>query len=93
MVLPPLGWWTRKARRIGVAWRAVRRRGGGELARSSLDRLREADGLSHVRALAFQSMFVLLSGFIAPVSWLSSGDRSSSGSSSSSLDSWWDQEG
>jgi uncharacterized BrkB/YihY/UPF0761 family membrane protein len=57
-----------------VAWRAVRRRGGGELARSSLTRLREADGLSHVRALAFQSMFVLLSGFIGLVGLASAFD-------------------
>ncbi|HEX9121892.1 MAG TPA: YhjD/YihY/BrkB family envelope integrity protein, partial [Actinomycetota bacterium] len=47
--------------------RAVRRRGGGELARSSAKRFREADGTSHVRALAYQSMFVLLSGFIGLV--------------------------
>ncbi len=65
---------TRKERRIGVAWRAVRRKGGGELARSSLNRLREADGLSHVRALAFQSMFVLLSGFIGLVGLASAFD-------------------
>jgi hypothetical protein len=52
---------------FGAAWRAVRRRGGGELARSSVKRFREADGTSHVRALAYQSMFVLLSGFIGLV--------------------------
>jgi len=57
-----------------VAWRAVRRKGGGELARSSLKRLRKADGLSHVRALAFQSMFVLLSGFIGLVGLASAFD-------------------
>jgi YihY family inner membrane protein len=65
---------TRKERRVGGAWRAVRRKGGGELARSSLKRLREADGLSHVRALAFQSMFVLLSGFIGLVGLASAFD-------------------
>ena len=42
MDLPPLVAVTRKERRVGVAWRAVRRKGGGELARSSLKRLREA---------------------------------------------------
>jgi YihY family inner membrane protein len=36
--------------------------------------LREADGLSHVRALAFQSMFVLLSGFIGLVGLASAFD-------------------
>ena len=74
MDLPPLVAVTRKERRVGVAWRAVRRKGGGELARSSLKRLREADGLSHVRALAFQSMFVLLSGFIGLVGLASAFD-------------------
>jgi YihY family inner membrane protein len=74
VVLPPLVAVTRKERRVGVAWRAVRRKGGGELARSSLNRLREADGLSHVRALAFQSMFVLLSGFIGLVGLASAFD-------------------
>ena len=74
MVLTPLVAVTRKERRVGVAWRAVRRKGGGELARSSLKRLREADGLSHVRALAFQSMFVLLSGFIGLVGLASAFD-------------------
>ncbi len=54
-------------RGFGAAWRAVRRRGGGEIARSSVKRLRETDGASHVRALAYQSMFVLLSGFIGLV--------------------------
>ncbi|MDP9118712.1 MAG: YihY/virulence factor BrkB family protein [Actinomycetota bacterium] len=56
-----------KERGFGAAWRAVRRRGGGEIARSSVKRLRETDGASHVRALAYQSMFVLLSGFIGLV--------------------------
>jgi YihY family inner membrane protein len=74
VVLPPLVAVTRKERRVGVAWRAVRQKGGGELARSSLKRLREADGLSHVRALAFQSMFVLLSGFIGLVGLASAFD-------------------
>jgi uncharacterized BrkB/YihY/UPF0761 family membrane protein len=57
----------RKERGFRAAWRAVRRRGGGELAGSSVRRFREADGTSHVRALASQSMFVLLSGFIGLV--------------------------
>jgi tetratricopeptide (TPR) repeat protein len=57
----------RTERGLRAAWRAVRRRGGGELARSSVKRFREADGTNHVRALAYQSMFVLLSGFIGLV--------------------------
>jgi hypothetical protein len=44
---------TRKERGFGAAWRAVRRRGAGELARSSVKRFWEADGTSHVRALAY----------------------------------------
>ena len=43
---------TRKERGFAV-WRAVRRGGGGELARSSVKRFWEADGTSHVRALAY----------------------------------------
>jgi YihY family inner membrane protein len=65
---------TRKDRGFGAAWRAVRRRGGGELARSSVKRFWEADGTSHVRALAYQSMFVLLSGFIVLVGLASAFD-------------------
>jgi YihY family inner membrane protein len=59
---------------FGAAWRAVRRRGGSELASSSVKRFREADGTSHVRALAYQSMFVLLSGFIGLVGLASAFD-------------------
>ena len=64
----------REERGFGAAWRAVRRWGGGELARSSAKRFREADGTSHVRALAYQSMFVLLSGFIGLVGLASAFD-------------------
>jgi hypothetical protein len=64
----------RKARGLGPAWRAVRRQDGGELAISSVKRLRDADGTSHVRALAYQSMFVLLSGFIGLVGLASAFD-------------------
>ncbi len=46
---------------------AVRRRGGGTLVRDVVRRFRAADGTSHARALAYQSMFVLLSGFIGIV--------------------------
>jgi uncharacterized BrkB/YihY/UPF0761 family membrane protein len=65
---------TKKERGFGAAWRAVRRRGPGELARASVMRLREADGASHVRALAYQSMFVLISGFIGLVGLASAFD-------------------
>jgi uncharacterized BrkB/YihY/UPF0761 family membrane protein len=65
---------TSKERDFGAAWRAVRQRGGVELARSSLKRLREADGPSHVRALAYQSMFVLISGLIGLVGLASAFD-------------------
>jgi len=64
----------RRERGFGAAWRAVRRRGPAELARSSVKRFREADGTSHVRALAYQSMFVLLSGFIGLVGLASAFD-------------------
>jgi uncharacterized BrkB/YihY/UPF0761 family membrane protein len=65
---------TREERGFDAAWRAVRRRGVGELARSSVKRFWEADGTSHVRALAYQSMFVLLSGFIGLVGLASAFD-------------------
>jgi uncharacterized BrkB/YihY/UPF0761 family membrane protein len=65
---------TRKERGFGAAWRAVRQRGLGELARSSAKRFRKADGTSHVRALAYQSMFVLLSGFVGLVGLASAFD-------------------
>jgi YihY family inner membrane protein len=58
---------TKKERGFSAARRAVLRRGGGEFARSSVKRFWEADGTSHARALAYQSMFVLLSGFIGLV--------------------------
>jgi hypothetical protein len=74
---------TKKERGFGAAWRAVRGRGGVELARSSVKRFREADGTSHVRALAYQSMFVLLSGFIGLVGLASAFDMRGSEASSS----------
>jgi uncharacterized BrkB/YihY/UPF0761 family membrane protein len=64
----------RKEWGFGSAWRAVHRRGGGELARSSVKRFGEADGTSHVRAVAYQSMFVLLAGFIGLVGLASAFD-------------------
>ena len=57
----------KKERGFRGAWRAVRQRGRGEFTGSSVKRFRDADGMSHVRALAYQSMFVLLSGFIGLV--------------------------
>jgi uncharacterized BrkB/YihY/UPF0761 family membrane protein len=63
-----------KERGWGAAWRAVRRRGVGELARSSVKRFWEADGTTHARALAYQSMFVLLAGFIGLVGLASAFD-------------------
>jgi len=39
-------------------------RSPGDLARGALRRFRGADGASHTRALAFQTMFVLISGFV-----------------------------
>ena len=57
-----------------MAWRTVRLRGWGEFARASFKRFLEADGTSHVRALAFGSMFVLLSGFIGLVGLASAFD-------------------
>jgi len=41
------------------------------IARGSLRRFREGDGASHTRALAFQTMFVLISGFIGFVGLVS----------------------
>jgi uncharacterized BrkB/YihY/UPF0761 family membrane protein len=61
-------------RGFGAAWRVIGRRGGRELARSSVRRFRNADGASHVRALAYQSMFVLISGFIGLVGLASAFD-------------------
>ena len=58
---------TRKRGGLGGAWQTVRPQGGSEFARSSVKRFWGADGTSHVRALAYQSMFVLLSGFIGLV--------------------------
>jgi YihY family inner membrane protein len=43
---------------------AAQGRGAGELARRAFRRFREADGTSHSRALAYQTVFVIISGFI-----------------------------
>jgi uncharacterized BrkB/YihY/UPF0761 family membrane protein len=64
----------KKERGFRAAWRAVRQRGRAEFARSSVKRFRDADGMSHVRALAYHSMFVLLSGFIGLVGLASAFD-------------------
>jgi uncharacterized BrkB/YihY/UPF0761 family membrane protein len=45
-------------------WSEIRRRGVGTFAGDVVRRLRAADGTSHVRALAYQTMFVILSGFV-----------------------------
>jgi YihY family inner membrane protein len=58
---------TAESRGLGGRGPGVRRRAAGDVARSSVKRFWEADGTSHVRALAYQSMFVLLSGFIGLV--------------------------
>lgn len=46
---------------------AARRRGLGELSRAAIRRFRGADGTSHARALAYQMVFVVVSGFIGLV--------------------------
>jgi YihY family inner membrane protein len=43
---------------------AIRRRGVARFVRDVVERFVAADGTSHTRALAYQSMFVVLSGFI-----------------------------
>jgi uncharacterized BrkB/YihY/UPF0761 family membrane protein len=45
----------------------VRRRGIGRLTGDVVRRFRAADGMSHTRALGYQGMFALLSGFIGLV--------------------------
>jgi uncharacterized BrkB/YihY/UPF0761 family membrane protein len=45
----------------------VRERGVGATARGVVERFREADGTSHSRALAYQVVFVVVSGFIGLV--------------------------
>jgi uncharacterized BrkB/YihY/UPF0761 family membrane protein len=45
----------------------VRQRGIGRLTGDVLRRFKEADGMSHARALGYQSMFAMLSGFIGLV--------------------------
>jgi uncharacterized BrkB/YihY/UPF0761 family membrane protein len=47
--------------------REVRRRGFGRLAGDVVRRTRQADGMSHVRALGYQGSFALVSGFIGLV--------------------------
>lgn len=49
----------------------IRHRGSGTLVRDAVRRFSAADGLSHTRALAYQSMFVLLSGFIGIIGFAS----------------------
>jgi uncharacterized BrkB/YihY/UPF0761 family membrane protein len=45
----------------------LRRRGAGRFTRDVVHRFREADGSSHMRALGYQGIFALLSGFIGLV--------------------------
>jgi uncharacterized BrkB/YihY/UPF0761 family membrane protein len=45
----------------------IRRRGSGKIVGNVVRRLRDADGMSHVRALAYQGTFALLSSFIGLV--------------------------
>lgn len=45
-------------------WDGIRRRGAARFTADVIRRFRQADGTSHSRALAYQSMFVLLSGLI-----------------------------
>jgi YihY family inner membrane protein len=45
----------------------ARGRGAGDTARGAVERFREADGTSHSRALAYQAVFVVISGFIGLV--------------------------
>ena len=42
-------------------------RSAGDTARGAVERFREADGTSHSRALAYQTVFVVISGFIGLV--------------------------
>lgn len=55
------------ARRASQAPRAVAARGVGRFVGDVLLRFRAADGATHVRALAYQMMFVTISGFIGLV--------------------------
>lgn len=48
----------------GSVMAQVRRRGVGELTRDVVHRFREADGTSHMRALGYQGIFALISGYI-----------------------------
>jgi YihY family inner membrane protein len=52
------------AHREGRSIAVIRRRGVGTFVGDVIVRYRDADGASHTRALAYQSMFVMLSGFI-----------------------------
>jgi uncharacterized BrkB/YihY/UPF0761 family membrane protein len=47
--------------------RAVKDRGTGNVAKDVYERFRDSDGPSHSRALAYQSVFVAISGFIGLV--------------------------
>ena len=47
-----------------VAPAAARSRGVGDVVRGAIRRFRGADGTSHSRALAYQTVFVVISGFI-----------------------------
>lgn len=51
----------------GVAATATHGRGAGETAKGAIARFRDADGTSHSRALAYQTVFVVISGFIGLV--------------------------
>jgi uncharacterized BrkB/YihY/UPF0761 family membrane protein len=45
----------------------IRERGGGRFVQDVIRRFRRADGTSHTRSLAYQSMLVLLPAFIGAV--------------------------
>jgi YihY family inner membrane protein len=55
---------SRTATRQGQITSAVRRNGAASVAEASVHRFLRADGTSHTRALAYQMVFVLVSGFI-----------------------------
>jgi uncharacterized BrkB/YihY/UPF0761 family membrane protein len=45
----------------------VRQRGAGRLLADAARRFKDADGMSHARALAYQGMFAMMSGFIGMI--------------------------
>jgi YihY family inner membrane protein len=49
------------------AWHTLRQADAGRLLKEAFDRLRAADGFSHARALAFQSVLTMLPGVIVAV--------------------------